>query len=101
MIIDPMRIARPRDLTTASRILLELKLDKGTRNEMKGKTWNDAVTLGMEARLTAYGGKDALACWELADKFLDQWPEREQRLARAARTATTQVEFFTLVRGED
>ena len=27
--------------------------------------------------------------------------QREQRLARAARTATTQVEFFTLVRGED
>ena len=27
--------------------------------------------------------------------------QREQRLARAAKTATTQVEFFTLVRGED
>jgi len=27
--------------------------------------------------------------------------QREQRLARAAQTATTQVEFFTLVRGED
>lgn len=27
--------------------------------------------------------------------------QRERRLNRAARTATTQVEFFTLVRGED
>lgn len=27
--------------------------------------------------------------------------QRDQRAARAARTATTQVEFFTLVRGED
>ena len=74
-----------RALDKAALYLLDRKVSKGMRNKMKGKTYEDAVALGWEPALLAYGGNDAELCYELWDKYHDQWPLDEQELSRLTR----------------
>lgn len=76
-----------RDLKTASRELLHTEISKAVRSGMKGRTYQDAVEAGDEQALLDYGADDAVLCWQLADKYLDAWPENERELSILNREA--------------
>ena len=76
-----------RDLKTAARELLGVKIEKTVRADMKGKHYADAVAAGMEDALLAYGDSDAVLCHALAVKYLAKWPESERRISVLNREA--------------
>ena len=76
-----------RNLACASQYLLGKPMDKSVREDMKGLTLAQAKARGMEEDLLAYGAGDAEACYALAVKYLDQWPENERKLSRINREA--------------
>lgn len=71
----------PRSLLDASRELLGIKLDKGVRDEMKGK---DFHTLSAEdkVRWAEYAMLDAKACHALWQQHSHKWPEHERAVSR-------------------
>lgn len=73
-----------RDLKTASRVLLGEEVSKATRAAMKGKASAD---LAGNADVLKYAGDDARLCYELAAKYLDQWPKEERRISTLNREA--------------
>lgn len=71
-----------RDLKTAALYLLGEEVSKATRTAMKGKRSADLVA---DAEVLKYAGDDARLCYALAAKYLDQWPEKEQRVSELNR----------------
>lgn len=71
----------PRSLLDASRELLGIQLDKGVRDEMKGK---DFHTLSAEdkVRWANYALVDAKACYMLWQQCSHKWPEHERAVSR-------------------
>jgi len=71
-----------RALDDACQFLLNITLDKSTRNDANGKTSDQlrADPAGWE-RMLAYGRSDAFHCWQLWDKFGHLWPEHERQLS--------------------
>lgn len=80
-------LSSPRDLKRASKALLDLDVSKDVRDAMKGLTMKEAVEAGMQDALLQYGCDDAMHCWQLWQKYRDQWPESEQRLSEENRKA--------------
>jgi hypothetical protein len=72
-----------RALDDACSFLLNIILDKSTRNEANGKTSDElkADKAGWE-RMLQYGRGDAFHCWMLWEKYSPQWPEHERELSR-------------------
>lgn len=73
--------AAPRDLKGAAFALLGEKLDKGMRNWMKGKRWQDAVEADKADALCDYARTDSKMCYRLWLKWADKWPEQERKLS--------------------
>lgn len=73
----------PRNLAGAVEHLLGRKMSKVVRSAMKGKTYAQAVTAGMEKELLDYGGMDAELCYELFKQKGHLWPASEIRLSQA------------------
>lgn len=71
----------PRNLKDAAKQLLGRDMDKGMRGYMHGKTWEMAVAAGKADALMKYARDDAVACFDIWDRYADQWPESERRLA--------------------
>lgn len=71
----------PRSLLDASRELLGIQLDKGVRDEMKGK---DFHTLSAEdkVRWANYALADSKACYMLWQQCSHKWPEHERSVSR-------------------
>lgn len=70
-----------RSLADAVKHLLDIKVSKSERDAMNKKTWEDAQKEGLAESLTEYAKNDVRYCWQLWDKFSDQWPEHERRLS--------------------
>jgi hypothetical protein len=77
----------PRTLAGACEQLLGLKMDKSSRDRMKGKTWKRAVELGMQDEMIKYGGTDAENCYLLWKTFGHLWPASERKLSELNRNA--------------
>lgn len=73
-----------RNLADASKYLLGEVLSKSVREAMKGKT---AEECSADTDVLAYGLKDAVTCYRLAEKYLHLWPLAEQRISRLNREA--------------
>lgn len=80
-----------RDLATASKYLLGRALSKVQRSKAEGKT---GAELTEDADMLEYAAGDAVACYDLADKYLDQWPEGERRISELNRQ--TAMRGFTI-----
>lgn len=70
-----------RSLAKATEHLLGVQVDKGMRNYMKGKTWEQAIKDNKADKLLEYAQYDAIYCHQLWDKFSPQWPTFEQELS--------------------
>jgi hypothetical protein len=71
----------PRNLKDAAKYLLGKDLSKEMRNYMKGKTWDVAVAEGKDKLLLQYALDDSINCYEIWEKYNDQWPEIERQAA--------------------
>lgn len=70
-----------RSLAEASSFLLDIKVSKGMRDWMKGRTWEDAVREGKAEELLEYARADARLCRELWVRHGHRWPAWERRLS--------------------
>lgn len=69
-----------RDLATASKFMLGMKIEKSTRNKFARKTKQEIFDkLGDE--VFEYAEADAIATWRLWTEYSDQFPEHERRLS--------------------
>jgi DNA polymerase len=68
-------LGAPRNLEGAARTLLNIKLDKGVRDEMKGKRV-------MQDKFKEYALGDAEACFNIWTCWSQYWPSGEQELSR-------------------
>lgn len=76
----------PRNLKGAADVLLGLKdVDKTTREEMEGVTWQEARNRGWEKRLKDYCSADAEICARLWAKCAARWPQHERKVSELNR----------------
>lgn len=70
----------PRSLDKAAAMLLQVRLSKAVRKDMKGKKWPE---LNQEQRkiVCDYAINDSVACYGIWKFYQDQWPEFERRLS--------------------
>jgi len=71
----------PRNLKDAAKYLLGKELSKEMRNYMKGKTWDVAVAEGKDKLLLQYALDDSINCYEIWEKYNEQWPQIERDAA--------------------
>ena len=74
----------PRNLAGAAQHLLNEKVNKTTRNKMKGKRWNE-MTPEFQKEVLDYTYIDGRKCLALWTRFGDQWPEQERRISQLTR----------------
>ena len=74
-----------RSLAGAVLGLYGVKVDKGMRNWMNGKTWADAVAAGKDKALMAYAGADTVWCARILLENVAKWPLFERRLSLMTR----------------
>ncbi len=75
----------PRSLKGAAYALLDTDVSKDVRDSMKGLNWNDIVGKGMAEDVLNYAMRDAELCWQLWDRFADQWPDTERQVSQLTR----------------
>jgi len=61
------------------------KPNKAMRDKMKGLTYEQAKMAGMGDELDEYVAYDAVACYELFDRYHEQWPEVERTYSELLR----------------
>ncbi len=83
----------PRSLKDACKFLLGIDVNKEMRNYMRGKTWLQAVTEGMDGRLKQYALDDSKYCLQLWTKYNAEWPEIEQECAELTMQQTLRGVF--------
>ena len=76
----------PRNLAGASEYALGVKPDKSTRDNMKGKLWEN-MTPEFQEEVSEYALVDSRLCLQLWQKIGDQWPEHEREISRVNREA--------------
>jgi DNA polymerase len=76
----------PRSLKNASAAVLGIELDKSTRDNMSGKTW-DSMSKEFQEEVIEYALKDSEYCLELWQRLSDRWPERERKISAVNRAA--------------
>jgi hypothetical protein len=74
-----------RSLAGALKAIFDHDMDKGMRDWMKGRTWDDAIREGKAGDLLAYGKDDAKWCWKLFQRLKDYFPEHEAKLSHLTR----------------
>ena len=74
-----------RTLNGAVKAVFGEDLDKGIRNWMKGKTWQDAIDQGKSEELLEYAKDDAYWCYKLFEHLRPLYPMREVRISEHTR----------------
>lgn len=74
-------LAAPRSLAGASNALLGIVVDKGTRDQMKGKRW-ETMSEEFRQKCIEYALNDAKLCHALWEKYSPRVPEQELALSR-------------------
>lgn len=74
-----------RSLKAAVESVFGVTVNKDARTDMCGKTWEDAVRLGMAKQLGEYCLKDAWYAYHLWNKLSPLWSEKERRLSALTR----------------
>jgi len=74
-------LANVRALDSAVEVLEGRKLNKGIRDWMSGKTWDDAVKAGKADELKRYAIADTVECHGLWTNYSGLWPAFEQRVS--------------------
>ena len=74
----------PRALKGASTVLFGEEVDKSTRDNMKGKRWEDMPT-DFKEEVSEYALKDSELCLKVWQHLKDDWPKREQDISRVNR----------------
>ena len=74
-----------RSLKAAVESVFGVTVNKDTRTDMCGKTWEDAIRLGMAQRLGEYCLKDAWYAYHLWNKLAPDWSENERCLSALTR----------------
>lgn len=70
-----------RDLARASEFLLGESVDKSTRGDADGKTWEDLIAKDGGKEMLEYARRDASLCWRIWAKFSHLWPQCERDLS--------------------
>tara|TARA_R110001583_G_scaffold18627_3_gene73882 strand:- start:1146 stop:2924 length:1779 start_codon:yes stop_codon:yes gene_type:complete len=71
----------PRSLKNASKEVLGVDIDKGTRDSMRGQQWDLMDTL-FKAEVLEYATLDSEYCLKLWKALSDKWPEFEREISR-------------------
>ncbi len=72
----------PRNLKDAAATLLGIRdVDKSTREQMEGVTWQEAKTRGWAQRLQDYCSNDAEICARIWAACSHLWPEKEKKVS--------------------
>ena len=74
----------PRSLKEAMAAIYKIEVNKTTRDNMTGKTW-ESMTPEFKAEVTEYALKDSRACVKLWNDLAEKWPEHERALSRLTR----------------
>lgn len=74
-----------RSLKAAVEGVFGVAVNKDTRTDMCGKTWDDALRLNMAQRLGEYCLKDAWYAYHIWNKLAPLWSEKERRLSAHTR----------------
>lgn len=74
----------PRSLKGASAEAFDLEMDKSTRDNMAGKTW-DSMSDDFKKEVDEYAIKDSELCLKLWQKYKDQWPDSEKEISNLNR----------------
>ncbi len=78
----------PRSLASASSGLLGIKMDKTTRDKMKGQQWDD-MTGEMQTEVLEYATGDVVQTLALFVKHGHRWPQDEREISRITREMCT------------
>jgi len=87
----------PRSLQQASKLLLGIDVDKGTRDEMKGKRWED-MPEEFRTEVLAYATKDSDLCLKLWQGHEHKWPQKERDISALTRRSAARG-FYVDVEG--
>jgi DNA polymerase I-like protein with 3'-5' exonuclease and polymerase domains len=71
----------PRSLKNASKEVLGVDIDKGTRDNMRGKQW-DLMDMVLKAEVLEYAMLDSEYCLQLWQALNGKWPEFERKISR-------------------
>jgi hypothetical protein len=74
-----------RALANSLKAIFNHEMDKGMRDWMKNRTWDDAIREGKAGELLAYGKDDAKWCWKLFQRLKEYFPEHEAKLSLLTR----------------
>ena len=74
-----------RALNNAVKAVFDEDLDKGMRNWMKNKSWQDAIDQGKSEELLQYARDDSYWCYKLFEHFYPDFPKSEARLSEMTR----------------
>lgn len=78
----------PRSLKEAMAAIYKIEVNKSTRDNMTGKSW-ESMTPEFKQEVTEYALKDSRACVKLWADLSDAWPKHERELSRHTRTMCT------------
>ncbi len=70
----------PRSLKGASSAILDTEVDKETRDNMKGKKWEN-MPEDFREEVSEYALKDSELCLSLWQKVSGKWPEQERKIS--------------------
>jgi hypothetical protein len=74
-------LAGVRALDYALKVMENRIISKGIREDMSGKTWADAVKLGLSGKLAEYAAGDTIECYGLWTKYSPRWSSFERQLS--------------------
>lgn len=74
-----------RSLKAAVEGVFGISISKDIRTDMKDRTWQDAVSLGIAEELGRYCLKDAWYCYHLYAKLSSLWSDKERKLSEMTR----------------
>ena len=74
----------PRSLKGASAEAFGLDMDKSTRDNMAGKTW-ESMTADFKEEVDGYALKDSELCLKLWQKYKGGWPDNEKEISNLNR----------------
>lgn len=74
----------PRSLKNASKEVLGVDIDKGTRDNMSGKQW-DLMEPSFKEEVLEYATLDSEYCLQLWQALSDKWPKFEREISRLNR----------------
>lgn len=74
-----------RNLKGSAKEILNADMDKGVRENMKGKTWEDMIAMDESKQVLEYALDDAKYTYQIWEELYDLWPETERLLSKLTR----------------